>query len=66
MDEEEDSKRMTKYFRENESLLQKYALLDGFDKCEEFLLEHPHLASDYAASYITIEALNLAIEYKVD
>ncbi|KAH7706973.1 Hsp90 co-chaperone Cdc37 [Aphelenchoides avenae] len=66
VDEEEDSKRMTKYFQENESLLQKYALLDGFDKCEEFLLEHPHLASDYAASYITIEALNLAIEYKED
>jgi cell division cycle protein 37 len=66
VDDEEDSKRMMKYFKENEDLMKQYAMLDNFEQCEKFLLDHPHLASDYASSYITIEALNLAIEEKYD
>lgn len=36
-------------------------MLKGFEKLEEFLLEHPHISSDFATNYLTIEALNLAI-----
>ncbi|KAI6242965.1 Hsp90 chaperone protein kinase-targeting subunit [Aphelenchoides fujianensis] len=62
--EDEESDRMMKYFKDNETLLDKYARLKGFDQCEKFLLEHPHLCSEFATSYLTIEALNLAIDEK--
>ncbi|KAI6226167.1 Hsp90 chaperone protein kinase-targeting subunit [Aphelenchoides fujianensis] len=64
--EDEESDRMMKYFKDNEKLLDKYARLKGFDQCEKFLLEHPHLCSEFATSYLTIEALNLAIDEKHD
>lgn len=53
------------YFKDNEELLNQYGRIKGFEKSEEFLLDHSHLCSDYAASYLTIEALNLAMEEKV-
>lgn len=54
-----------KYFEDNESLLRKYAVLKTFDQCEKYLLEYPHLCSEFATSYLTIEALNMAIERRV-
>jgi len=63
-DEQEENKRMMKYFDDNESILEKYALLKGFDQCEKFLLDNPHLCSEFATSWLTIEALNMAIECK--
>ena len=53
------------YFRDNEDLMKEYGRVRGFEKSEEFLLEHSHLCSDYCASFLTIEALNLAMEQKV-
>jgi hypothetical protein len=55
-----------KYFEDNESLLRKYAALKTFDQCEKYLLEYPHLCSEYATSFLTIEALNMAIERRVN
>ncbi|CAD5216984.1 unnamed protein product [Bursaphelenchus xylophilus] len=65
-DEEEENKRMMDFFKKNESVMREYCQQNGFDKCEEFLLEHPYLASDFASSWITIEALNLAIDEEYD
>uniref|UniRef100_A0AC34RR74 Hsp90 chaperone protein kinase-targeting subunit n=1 Tax=Panagrolaimus sp. JU765 TaxID=591449 RepID=A0AC34RR74_9BILA len=64
IDDEEDNKRMLDYFKKNESLLKEFSLLEGFDKTEEFLINHPHLASEYATSWMTIEALNETIDQK--
>ncbi|KAL3077252.1 hypothetical protein niasHS_013241 [Heterodera schachtii] len=61
-DEDEEINRMQKYFKDNETLLHQLCVLDGFDKIEEFLLEHPQLASEYATNFLTVEALNYAID----
>ena len=53
------------YFKDHETILDKYALLDGFSQCEKYLLEYPFLCSEYATSYLTIEALNQAIDQNV-
>ncbi|CAD5212498.1 unnamed protein product [Bursaphelenchus okinawaensis] len=66
LSDEEENKRMTEYFKKNEDLLKKYCVLSSFDECRKFLLEYPHLASDFASSWITIEALNLAIDENYD
>uniref|UniRef100_A0A914DXL4 Hsp90 chaperone protein kinase-targeting subunit n=1 Tax=Acrobeloides nanus TaxID=290746 RepID=A0A914DXL4_9BILA len=66
VDEEEDNQRMMQYFRDNEDLMKEYGKVHGFEKSEEFLLEHSNLCSDYCASFLTIEALNLAMEQKYD
>ena len=63
--EEEEHSRTLKYFEENEQLLKKFSMLQGFDRMEEFILENPHLASEYATNWMTIEALNFAIEEDV-
>jgi cell division cycle protein 37 len=63
--EEEEHKKTLKYFEENDKLLKKLCLLNGFDRLEEFLQENPHLASEYATNWMTIEALNYAIEEDV-
>ena len=55
----------TQFFEQNEELLQTYGKLHGLKASEEYLLEHPHLCSEYTANYLTIEALNLAIDNKV-
>uniref|UniRef100_A0A7E4WAI4 Hsp90 chaperone protein kinase-targeting subunit n=1 Tax=Panagrellus redivivus TaxID=6233 RepID=A0A7E4WAI4_PANRE len=62
VDEEEDSKRMLDYFNKHESLLKKFSTTKGFDKTEEMLVDNPFLASEYATSWMTIEALNRAID----
>ncbi|VDL71433.1 unnamed protein product [Nippostrongylus brasiliensis] len=64
LSDEEDSKRMTNFFDQNESLIQEYGKLKSLEESEEFILEHPHLASEYTANYLTIDALNLAIDNK--
>ncbi|XGW11573.1 hypothetical protein V3C99_012785 [Haemonchus contortus] len=64
LSDEEDSKRMTSFFDQNEGLIQEYGRLKSLEESEEFILEHPHLASEYTANYLTIDALNLAIDYK--
>ncbi|GMS84775.1 hypothetical protein PENTCL1PPCAC_6950, partial [Pristionchus entomophagus] len=66
MSEEEDSKRMYKYFEDHESKLKTFSRIEGLEKTEEYMLEYPLLASEYAVNWITIEALNLAIEDKDD
>ncbi|KAE9552861.1 hypothetical protein FO519_003926 [Halicephalobus sp. NKZ332] len=63
MDDDEDNKRMLDYFNKNESVLKEFSQLDGgFDKTEQFLLDHSYLASEYATSWMTIEALNQTID----
>ena len=59
--DEEDGKRMYKFFEDNESLLKEFIFIENLDRTEEYMLEHPHLGSDYAVNWITIEALNLAV-----
>lgn len=51
-----------KYFDENESKLKELSLLSGMDKVEAFLLDYPYLSSESTTNFLTIEALNLAIE----
>jgi cell division cycle protein 37 len=65
VDEEEEHRRCLNYYRDNDKLLKKLALLEGFDRMEEHMLEHPHLASEFATNWLTIEALNYAIEENV-
>jgi len=60
--EEEEGQRMRNYFIDNEDLLQKYGRTHGLDQSETFLLDNPHIASDFTASWLTIEALNHAID----
>ncbi|CAI5442278.1 unnamed protein product [Caenorhabditis angaria] len=60
--DEEDSKKMAQFCEENESLLQTYGRLVGLKATEAYLAEHPHLACEYSANYLTIECLNLAID----
>lgn len=64
LSDEEDSKRMAKFFEDNEDLLQQYGRLKDLSSSEQFILEHPRLASEYSANYLTIECLNLAIDEK--
>ncbi|EFO99083.1 hypothetical protein GCK72_007996 [Caenorhabditis remanei] len=60
--DEEDSHDMASFFEKNESLLERIGTLKGGAKATEILLaEHPHLACDYTANWLTIEALNAAI-----
>ncbi|KAH7727001.1 Hsp90 co-chaperone Cdc37 [Aphelenchoides avenae] len=61
IDDEEDNRRMAQYFKDHEALIKQFAVLDKLDDCKEFLLKHPALANEYAANYMTIEALNLAM-----
>lgn len=56
---------MAQYFKDHEALIKQFAVLDKLDDCKEFLLKHPALANEYAANYMTIEALNLAMLNKV-
>ncbi|TKR70394.1 hypothetical protein L596_022428 [Steinernema carpocapsae] len=62
MTEEEENKRMADYFKKHEAELKKFGALHGFEESKKFLLDHPHLCSDFAASFLTIECLNLAID----
>lgn len=64
MSEEEESKRMSDFFTKNERLLTEFGALHGLEQSEKFLLEHPHLASDFTASWLTIQALNFAMEFE--
>jgi hypothetical protein len=52
------------FFTSNEELLKKYGQLRGLEQSEMFLLDHPHIASDFTASWLTIEALNHAIDHE--
>lgn len=65
IDDEEDNRRMVKYFEDHQELLKQFAALESVDACEQFLLEHPFIASDYAASWMTVESLNLTMLEKV-
>lgn len=62
--EDEIHDKMRMYFETNEKLLNEFSTLEGFDALEKYLIEFPHLASDFAANWLTIEALNLAIDEK--
>ncbi|KAI6184386.1 hypothetical protein M3Y97_00590500 [Aphelenchoides bicaudatus] len=64
VNEDEENNQMMKFFDENESLMRKYAMLKGFEECEKFLLENSKLCCDFATSFLTIEALNMAIEQR--
>ncbi|RCN42334.1 Cdc37 Hsp90 binding domain protein [Ancylostoma caninum] len=55
---------MTSFFDKNEGLIQEYGKLKTLEESEAFILEHPHLASEYTANYLTIDALNMAIDHK--
>uniref|UniRef100_A0A0R3RQX0 Hsp90 chaperone protein kinase-targeting subunit n=1 Tax=Elaeophora elaphi TaxID=1147741 RepID=A0A0R3RQX0_9BILA len=64
LSEEEESKRMSDFFTKNEELLKEFGAMHGLEVSEKYLLEHPHLASDFTASWLTIQALNLAMEFE--
>ncbi|VDO14779.1 unnamed protein product, partial [Brugia timori] len=64
LSEEEESKRMSDFFTKNDKLLKAYGAIHGLEESEKYLLEYPHLASDFTASWLTIQALNLAMEFK--
>ncbi|CAL2035021.1 unnamed protein product [Caenorhabditis brenneri] len=65
--EEEDSKDMHNFYVKNESILEKMLTFKSGSKATEaWLIEHPHLASEYTANWLTIEALNAAIEENED
>uniref|UniRef100_A0A1I7TG90 Hsp90 chaperone protein kinase-targeting subunit n=1 Tax=Caenorhabditis tropicalis TaxID=1561998 RepID=A0A1I7TG90_9PELO len=60
--DEQDTMEMSEFFEKNDCLLEKIATLKGGAKATEaYLLEHPHMASEYTANWLTIEALNAAI-----
>ncbi|CCD63937.1 putative Hsp90 co-chaperone cdc37 [Caenorhabditis elegans] len=62
--DEEDTHAMSTFFETHESLLEKMAVLkNGAKSTELFLAEHPHMASEYTANWLTIEALNAAIDF---
>jgi len=63
---DESCKKMMKYIDDNEHLLKKLSTCKNFDMVEKLLLEQPHLASEYASNWLTIEALNMGIEEKYD
>ncbi|MCP9262325.1 Hsp90 co-chaperone Cdc37 [Dirofilaria immitis] len=52
------------FFTKNEELLKTFGALHGLEESEKYLLEHPHLASDFTASWLTIQALNSAMEFE--
>lgn len=52
------------FFTRNEDLMKEFGTLHGLEESEKFLLEHPHLASDFTASWLTIQALNHAMDYE--
>lgn len=61
--DEQDTKDMHSFYQSNESLLEQICHFNnGSKSTEAFLIEHPHLASEYTANWLTIEALNAAIE----
>ncbi|KAF7633450.1 hypothetical protein Mgra_00007138 [Meloidogyne graminicola] len=62
LSEEEEHQRLLDYFSANETLLGEMSILEGFDAMENMLLDNPHLASEYATNWLTIEALNHAID----
>lgn len=64
LSEEEENRRMCAFFKNNGDLLKEFGRLNNLESSEKFLLEHPHLASDFSASFLTIEALNLAVQLK--
>jgi hypothetical protein len=43
----------------------QYAMLKGFDQCEKFLLEHPHLCDYVTYHWLGAEAFKLAKEGRV-
>lgn len=53
------------FFTKNEELLKLFGAMHGLEESEKFLLEYPHLASDFTASWLTVQALNLAMEFEV-
>ncbi|VDN05383.1 unnamed protein product [Thelazia callipaeda] len=64
LSEEEESRRMSDFFVKNDKLLKEFGAMHGLEESEKFLLEYPHLASDFTASWLTIQALNLAMEFE--
>uniref|UniRef100_A0A0N5AHJ4 Hsp90 chaperone protein kinase-targeting subunit n=1 Tax=Syphacia muris TaxID=451379 RepID=A0A0N5AHJ4_9BILA len=64
LSDEEENKRMSSFFSTNGDLLDELGKIESFDETEKFLLEHPRLASEFSANYLTIEALNCAMELK--
>ncbi|KHN84493.1 putative Hsp90 co-chaperone cdc37 [Toxocara canis] len=64
--EEEENKRMASFFKDNDDLLKTFGRLNDLEASEKFLLEHPHLVSDFSATFLTIEALNFAMQLKDD
>ncbi|GMS79522.1 hypothetical protein PENTCL1PPCAC_1697, partial [Pristionchus entomophagus] len=62
-DEEET---MNKFFENHEEELKTLSRIKAFDKTEEYLLEHPLLASECTVAWNRIEALTLAIEDRDD
>ncbi|CAI2347199.1 unnamed protein product [Caenorhabditis sp. 36 PRJEB53466] len=61
--DEEDSNAMATFFDQNDALLKTLSTLQGGANATEiFLAENPHMACEYTANWLTIEALNAAIE----
>uniref|UniRef100_A0A914UT87 Hsp90 chaperone protein kinase-targeting subunit n=1 Tax=Plectus sambesii TaxID=2011161 RepID=A0A914UT87_9BILA len=52
------------FFNKYDEDMKKYGQQRGFDASEKFLLDNPHLACDFTANYLTLECLNLGMEFK--
>ncbi|CAI4226399.1 unnamed protein product [Auanema sp. JU1783] len=62
MDSEEVYESMSKFINKHESELSTYCHLKDLSASRDYLIEHPHLVNNYAADFITLEALNYAIK----
>ncbi|XP_075530699.1 cell division cycle protein 37 isoform X1 [Dermacentor variabilis] len=62
--EEEKEQTQKKFVSENESLLKQFGMLQKYDDSKRFLLEHPHLASEYTANYLVLWCIRLEMDDK--
>ncbi|KAH7933514.1 hypothetical protein HPB49_013267 [Dermacentor silvarum] len=62
--EEEKEQTQKKFVSENESLLKQFGMLQKYEDSKRFLLEHPHLASEYTANYLVLWCIRLEMDDK--
>lgn len=66
LSEEEKGKRLQKFCKENKALLDEFGLLRKYEDSKRFLLEHPQLAHENTANYLTLECVNHALLEKFE
>jgi len=51
-----------RFIEENEQLLDRLQGVKSTDELEKFLLAYPHMSSDFSSTYLTMRALQMAID----